>query len=424
MRVCRYSTGESLELLHGSPLGKGGEARVLAVAGNSNLAAKIYHTPSPQHVCKVMTMLKNPCLVSSATNGSQSLAWPTDVLVRDKGFVGFLMPRVQHMQPVMNVYSPKIRRQKNLVLDYRYLHRIGSNVSAVVHAVHKKGYCIGDVNESNILVSNTALALWVDTDSFQIRDPHSGEIYHCNVGKPDFTPPELQGKNLSRVDRFAEQDLFGLSVIIFRLLMEGTHPFDAVFTSHGEPPPLESRIAAGHFPHGTKTVPWKPKPLAPPFRILHPQLRQLFVQCFQDGHNNPSMRPTAQVWQRALLDAERQLVQCQRHPQHWYGNYLAACPWCERAKYLGGIDPFPHPNPLLRHQPKLYGSRKRSFQRQKRLTAVMHKNSFIGHARAAISILEQVFRNVAHEVKKRFPTLIIAVGGVEMLATHMGDVLL
>ena len=96
------------------------------------------------------------------------------------------------------------------------------------------------MNHSNILVSETAMATLVDTDSFQVRDLH-GKFYRCPVGTKEFTPREMQGKRFSDIDRGPEQDLFGLGVLIFQLLMEGTHPFAGVFTGHGDDPPLDAQ---------------------------------------------------------------------------------------------------------------------------------------------------------------------------------------
>ena len=64
-----------------------------------------------------------------------------------------------------------------------------------------------------------------------------GSYYRCPVGKPEFTPPELQGRLFAHLDRAPEHDLFGLAVLIFQLLMEGTHPFAGVFLGHGGRPP-------------------------------------------------------------------------------------------------------------------------------------------------------------------------------------------
>ena len=215
-------------------------------------------------------------------------------------------------------------------------------------ALHAKQYVIGDVNESNILVHDTAIVTLVDTDSFQVPDFQQGKVYRCPVGKAEYTPPELQRrKKFADYDRTTEHDLFGLGVLIFQLLMEGTHPFVGVYEGTEEPPPIEKRILSGHFPYGNKRVPYRRKPGAPPFEVLHPTLRQLFIRCFEDGHNNPQARPDARTWVKALDEAEKDLVSCGVNSEHKYGGHLRDCPWCERKKQLRGIDPFP---PMSRGQ--------------------------------------------------------------------------
>jgi len=89
-------------------------------------------------------------------------------------------------------------------------------------------------------------------------------------------------------------------------------------------------------------------PMAPPFELLPPRIRDLFVQCFNLGHTEPGRRPAAAVWQAALLEAEASLTACAANPQHRYGNHLRACPWCERREMLDGIDPFPSLESLKR----------------------------------------------------------------------------
>ena len=196
----------------------------------------------------------------------------------------------------------------------------------------------------------------VDTDSFQVREPQNGVVYRCPVGKPEFTPPELQGCRFTHLDRAPEHDLFGLAVFIFQLLMEGTHPFAGIFAGLGDPPPYEARVAAGHFPYGRKHHgPYRPMPSAPPSDILHPPLQELFRRCFEEGHRHPRRRPTAQLWQRALQEAESTLVSCSTNDQHVYGNHLRACPWCMRTMQLKGRDPFPSRQAVQR-QPALQSS--------------------------------------------------------------------
>jgi serine/threonine protein kinase len=337
MQVRRRSNGQLLIL--NAELGGGGEGKIYAVDQNSSRVAKIYHQPTAEMADKLAAMVANPPDDPSAAEGHVSIAWPLDLL-EDRGkVVGFLMPKVTQVRPIHDFYNPKTRRDRTPFFNYLYLHRTARNLAAAVSSLHAGGYVIGDVNESNILVSQTALVTLVDTDSFQVRV--GKQIYPCPVGKPEFTPPELQGKTLRHYQRTPEQDRFGLAVLIFQVLMEGTHPFAGVYTGSGDPPPIESRIAAGHFPYGTRRVPYRPTPIAPDGKILHPDLRRLFLQCFDSGYLDPSQRPDAQTWVQVLESAEQELVICQRNPQHRYSDRLPRCPWCDRTQLLGGRDPFP-----------------------------------------------------------------------------------
>jgi len=333
------------------PTGKGGgEGEIYTVLKEPHLYAKVYHSHvlTEAHVEKVTVMMKNPPNDLMAAKGHLSVAWPVDLLCPIGGgkIDGFLMPRVDGGHPLVDCYNPQDRYKNFPRFDYFCLHRAAYNLVSAVCALHNGGYVIGDVNESNILIFETGLVTLVDTDSFQVRDSN-GKCYPCPVGKPEFTPPELQGQRLRNINRTFEHDYFGLAVLIFQLLMEGWHPFDGVFQGAGDAPEWKARIKAGHFPHGNKSVPYRPADTTPPFNILHPNLRQLFVRCFEDGHNNPKKRPNAQEWIRALQDAEKDLVACSVNAQHRYGSHLSSCPWCDRKKQLQGLDPFP---PLSRRQ--------------------------------------------------------------------------
>lgn len=365
MRLKRQFDTQIITIDPTSSLGHGGEAKVYSVPQDETLVAKVYHKPTEAHANKLMLMLANPPDNPAASKDHISIAWPVDVLrtIDEKQkVVGFLMTRVKEMHSLLDFYNPKTRRQKCPFFSYLYLHRTARNLAAAFGALHARGYCIGDVNESNILVSNTALITLVDTDSFQVRNERNGEIYRCGVGKPEFTPPELQGQSFAQLDRKPEHDLFGLAVLIFQLLMEGTHPFAGIYQGSGDAPPYETRIAEGHFVYSRRRVPYLPTLIAPKFDLLHPTLQQLFIRCFEEGHNNPQMRPTAQTWQSALSEAEQDLATCRVNNQHRHGKHLSYCPWCERTFKLGGRDPFPsaqavqkgqHLQPLKKTKPTL-----------------------------------------------------------------------
>jgi formylglycine-generating enzyme required for sulfatase activity len=325
-----------------SPIGSGGEANIYTVRIRPELVAKIYHQPHGDYARKLAFMVANPPIDPLASSGRVSIAWATE-LVTDLGLVvGFLMPKLDtsKAKPIFQYYNPSTRRKETPWFSYLYLLRAARNLAAAVNSVHARGYVIGDVNESNILVGvEDVIVTLVDTDSFQVNDGTT--VYRCTVGKPEYTPPELQGMSFRDVDRSVEHDLFGLGVLIYQLLMEGTHPFGGVFTGQGEAPELKDRIKSGHFPHGRCRVPYKPMPLAPSFQMLPVALQELFLLCFEAGHGNPAARPTAEVWSKTLGVAEDGLIKCGVNGQHYYSGHLGVCPWCERAVKLRGRDPFP-----------------------------------------------------------------------------------
>jgi DNA-binding helix-hairpin-helix protein with protein kinase domain len=348
--------GGALISVEDPPLAIGGEATLYLVPGVDALVAKIYHDPTPERAAKLMTMIDVPPTDPMAAHGHPSIAWPLHRLLdldQDGRCVGYVMPRVKHAHTIFEYYNPRTRLQLCPLFHYRYLIRTARNLAAAFRALHDRGYVVGDVNESNLLVTETALVTLVDTDSFQVRTPLG--VFRCPVGKPEFTPPELQGVSFREVDRKIADDLFGLAVLIFLLLMEGTHPYAGRYEGEGEPAAIGDRIAQGYYVYGVnQRNPYKPMPLAPPIGILYPEIRSLMQQCFQLGHLKPAARPTAAEWQQALDRAERNLTVCKVNPQHFYRLGFGSCPWCARRKLLGGRDPFPVRDEIVRdHLPVL-----------------------------------------------------------------------
>jgi WD40 repeat protein len=343
VRVRTERTGRIFDLHE--PFRSGGEGAIYEVPHYPNLVAKVYHAQrrTPERIAKLQIMVAHPPVNPTEHLNHPSIAWPTELLrdIATNQLVGFVMPRVRQMLPLSEVYNPRARRRQLPLFNYRYLVRTARNLCAAVQAVHQAGYVIGDLNESNVLVSDQALVTLVDADSFQVRDPETGVVYRSLVGKPEYTPPELQGCSFADVDRSPEHDAFALAVLIFRLLMEGFHPFDGVYRGSGEPPEVSVRIRQGYFPYARSRTGIEPSPLAPPFEMLHPDLQALFVRCFEEGHRNRSVRPRVEDWLAALEGAEDALQQCGQNEQHYYWGHLAGCPWCARQQALGGRDPFP-----------------------------------------------------------------------------------
>ncbi len=333
----RRATLERLVLDADLEIGAGGEAVVYEVPDDPTLVAKVYHQPTIERARKLTLMLANPPAMPAGT----SIAWPADLLLDPRGFAGFVMPRADGPR-LFEFYNPVTRRATAAAFHFGMLHRAGRNLAAAFHALHAAGYVVGDVNESNILVHPAdASVTLVDADSFQVPDAEAGTLFRSRVGKAEFTPPELQGVAFTEVDRAPEHDRFGLAVLLFLLLMEGTHPFAMRMEPGADALPVEERIRRGLFPHAAGDNGCHPPRLSPRFDALHPELRALFVRAFVDGHADPAARPAAAEWCQALEAAEAALAECAHNGLHRHAPHLEACPWCERTELLGGRDPFP-----------------------------------------------------------------------------------
>lgn len=343
MRVLLEKTGLEL-VLEDPPVATGGEATLHRSSGRPNLLFKVYHKPTPELAEKLAAMLAAPPHDPTVAQGHVSIAWPMDRVLspETRSCVGYVMAHIQNAALLLQFYNPKERARLSAPMHWGDLLRMARNLAGTVEAIHKRGYVIGDVSAPNILGTSQGLVTLVDTASFQV--PGEKRIYYCAVGTPEYTPPELQGKRLGGIPRTHDQDAFGLAVLIFQLLMQGTHPFAGRCTGDGEPGSLDQRIAAGHWPYvrkvGQHSVPYEPGPFAPPVEILPGVLRRLLYECFVDGYQAPPRRPGPTRWHEALLQIEQELGVCPINQQHLYHQGLAACPWCALHKSHRS-DPFP-----------------------------------------------------------------------------------
>lgn len=312
-------------------IGRGGEGTVFEVSGDSSLVAKIYHRqPSPDLAEKLTAMVSraNPPL-------NAVTAWPVR-LVYDgaaKTLVGFLMPRVSNFQQIQRLYNPRQRVQFFPQATWSFQVRAACNLAAAFDEVHKAGCLVGDVNERNIQVSSQALVRLVDCDSFQVRV--NGRSFLCEVGVPQYIPPELQGKPLKGLTRTENHDRFGLAVLIYQLLFVGRHPYQGLYRGAGDPS-FEQLIKEFRFAQGPAASNWSmsPPPHIPVFADIHLDLGALFRRAFERGSENNG-RPCPKEWFDALRGFEKSLTKCPNDVGHSYWRGAGTCTWC-RLERNGG----------------------------------------------------------------------------------------
>ena len=153
--------------------------------------------------------------------------------VTSKGvFAGFTMRQAVGAKPLHQLCTPGDRKTEFPAANFRFLIRVAVNFARAVASINHLGAVVGDINESVALIDQKGMITIIDSDSFQYL--RSGQVYRCIVGKPEYTPPELQGQALSKVVRTRNHDAFGLAVIIFELLFMGRHPFSGTYNGVGD----------------------------------------------------------------------------------------------------------------------------------------------------------------------------------------------
>ena len=331
------SQGQSISLSK-NPIGKGGEGTVWTTNRKGYLA-KIYHKISQEQARKLELMIANPPKNPTAGQNHISISWPTD-LIKDhqKRCVGFLMPQITDAKEMICVYLPANRIQKAPRFNWYCLHIIALNFISIIKEIHDKNYIIGDINTKNILVNDRSLVSLIDTDSFQVTESQTGNVYRCSVGVEGFIPPELIGKDLSKLTQTRYHDRFRLGVMIYYLLF-GYHPFMGKWSGSGDPPGQNESISKGYWPYGNNSL-LKPSQNTIPIDVVHPELEKCFLKCFNDGHQSPSSRPSPENWLNALQLAINDLVICSKNKNHIYSKHCNGCYWCDRAKTLK-VDIFP-----------------------------------------------------------------------------------
>ena len=144
---------------------------------------------------------------------------------------------------------------------------------------------IGDVNQSNVLVSNKGFVALIDCDSYQVEI--KGQSYPCEVGIDLFTPPELQGRSFRNLIRTQNHDRFGLAVLVFYLLFMNRHPFAGRYLGQGDMS-IEQAIRQHRFAYGRAAASFQMQvpQHALPLSALSNQLVELFERSFR-----PEFRP-------------------------------------------------------------------------------------------------------------------------------------
>jgi DNA-binding helix-hairpin-helix protein with protein kinase domain len=117
-------------------------------------------------------------------------------------------------------------------------------------------------------------------------------------------------------------------VMIFRMLMDGYHPFHATGSRTAGSGSHERRMALGLYPWADENPTLRPPPGAPRIHTLPKALRDLFEKEFRDFQINSKDCISIETWFKTLDQIYQRLIGCTINPDHWFLPDPGGCPWC------------------------------------------------------------------------------------------------
>ena len=331
------SNGKKIVL--GNLIAQGGEGEIRSIIGAPNLLLKIYLDKYACNVSKITQLTK---LDEVAKRHNSPLytqaALPKEVIYdSNHNAIGYIMNKLPGERKLEDAcsYPP----DPSFLINGQQMVQIGIDICKLLEEFHKVEVCFGDFHPGNILIDKKGTVYFVDTDTVQFSK--KGNIYKCVSCRPGYTSPEaLRATRGSRFANhatscFTEQtDNWCLALHLYALLFNGSNPYDSILqnSSNGSIAyiPEDERVLRGITPfNGGKQAKKEPEISAFPSYI-----QSMFTRAFVKGHTNPSVRPTAKEWEKALIKYKSELRKCSKEPTHYYWKNCPKCPYCEVDKRI------------------------------------------------------------------------------------------
>lgn len=331
------------QVVIGPLIAVGGEGAVHRIEGSAGFLAKLYHEPPTADRTAKLEILTN--LTNDRVR--RVTAMPVAILKDENRAVGFIMPLADSRAEVHHWFSPKDRRNRYPQATFDLIVAITRNLAACIDEIHAADLVIGDVNERGFLIGigkeNLGTVTAIDCDSFQVIGGN-GRLFKCEVGIPEYLPPELAGHPLGTVQRLPEHDRFGLAILAYKLLMMGRHPYMGIYPNELDDG-VATAIANGWYVHHPRAAAQgvRPPPANLDLATVGPAIAELWMRAFAGRSVD---RPTAASWISALEALGSDLVGCRSNTRHRHRRSLGSCPWCAFAR-AHRLDFFPPPGSSL-----------------------------------------------------------------------------
>ena len=337
----------------------GGAGAVYAHPLDPGACIKLYlkDAEAQAHDSKVRAMLASPPDNVRTKGGVLQIAWPSEVVLRNGRFAGFVMPKLPNGTWRFDALdTPLARRQKHTSESVKFRLVTLYNLAKVLESLHAKDHFVIDLQPKNIYAyaqdagappANSGFVSLIDCDGFSIAGtPGSGKRYHADLVMEDYySPHALDSATLTpsaeRLRGFErQQDIWAFALNAFRMLNHGIKPWDALPKAHVRNPPDGKfrRIFEldRNYAYGSKGHPDFDALPTSRHASFDPELLELFERTFRSS----PIQPTLQEWTGVLQRLLSKQNACSRSSDHW--KLGATCGECN-ARPSTIVAPIPDP---------------------------------------------------------------------------------
>ncbi len=189
-----------------------------------------------------------------------------------------------------------------------WIGRVASAIklARAVNRLHSKGLCHSDLSERNVVVDpsngNTTL---LDCDSLVVPGELPAEV----LGTPEYMAPELHSGKIKEPSVFT--DRHAMAVLLYRWLLY-KHPLLGP-KHYDADPERDEWYALGEralFIENPTDTSNRPPNLLVGADSLSPRVRELFHKAFVEGLTLPTLRPSAEAWENALIEMYDRIIPC------------------------------------------------------------------------------------------------------------------
>ena len=369
------------------PIGEGA-AKIVYMTTDKKHVVCFYKKSDPADRSRVQQIIGNYRMNVLGGNGAffkDLMCWPTHMFDNELGF-GIICPtypenfffsigsnqnapmslkgKEKHGRWFTGVYQRAFLHKKELS-DWSSYIRICLQLARSVRKLHAAGLAHSDLSYNNVLFDPfNRTACIIDIDALVVPGLYPPQV----LGTPGFIAPEVlrtQRLKMSDPNKFLprrETDLHALAILIYSLLLY-RHPLAGPKVHDADDPNRDENLMMGaralFIEHPTdrsnrptkrwldkkwkhrrlknntplEYLPWT-NPDSVPYTSLGPYLSPLVKAAFVDGLHHPKKRPSANLWEQALVRTADNILPCSNPDcaQKWFIYNNETSPVCSFCK--------------------------------------------------------------------------------------------